>query len=391
MKINILVGARFNAALALDVWLNNKLDCRVYTSSPKGKWKLSEGNQFKYRFIPLPFRVLFQVLNRKLGIHLKYYDLIMFDYFASLFMRRADVLHGWASFSLISGMKQKKRGGVFILERACPHVDFQDELLSDESLKLGIEYSGMLSATKIRMRQEYELADYIIVPSIYTLNTFISRGVGIEKLHLQRLDAGFTPKNSKTAKKHPKGQNEKFIVSSIGGNSLRKGFIYLVRAWKELSLDNAELRIKCSMSEIRRIPELYKIINETNSIKVIGYLESLDSFYEETDVFCLPSIDDGFGMVVLEAMVFQCPVIVSQNVGAGDIVKNDHSGFIVESRNSIEISEKIKYLYSNRDVCYSMSLNARHDYDIYQSSGLSLNNSMMDLHKKINLKLDSQH
>lgn len=41
------------------------------------------------------------------------------------------------------------------------------------------------------------------------------------------------------------------------------------------------------------------------------------------------------------------PVIVSENTGAKDLIKEGHNGFIVETRNIISLSEKINYFYKN--------------------------------------------
>ena len=52
------------------------------------------------------------------------------------------------------------------------------------------------------------------------------------------------------------------------------------------------------------------------------------------------------------------PVIVSENTGAKDLIKEGHNGFIVETRNIISLSEKIHYFYKNPKKIKEMGYNA---------------------------------
>jgi glycosyltransferase involved in cell wall biosynthesis len=78
-------------------------------------------------------------------------------------------------------------------------------------------------------------------------------------------------------------------------------------------------------------------------------------------VFVLPSLADGFGMVVPQAMACGLPVIVTENVGAADIVRDGRSGFIVPVRDVEALCEKLRFLHENRDLAREMGRQARQD------------------------------
>jgi len=65
-----------------------------------------------------------------------------------------------------------------------------------------------------------------------------------------------------------------------------------------------------------------------------GIRNDVESFYAASDFFVMPSLMDTFGMVVLEAMASELPVIVSDKVGAKDIVTDGKSGFIISVNSS---------------------------------------------------------
>ena len=60
MKINILVGARFQAKLLANFFQKNYIDCTIYTSSPPKNWQEASLSGTKIiRFIPLFFKIIF--------------------------------------------------------------------------------------------------------------------------------------------------------------------------------------------------------------------------------------------------------------------------------------------------------------------------------------------
>jgi len=376
MNVNIVVGARFNAGITANALVRNGVDLAVYTSSPSKNW---EADRKYIHFVPMPFRVLASLAGKAIPGSLKEKDAILFDRFVTLIMRKSHILHGWASFSLESGKKQKRRGGIFLLDRACPHARYQRELLLEEAELLGVDYDPMSLALMDRMEQEYQLADKILVPSSYTYESFLENGISRDKLEILRLDANFTPLAPRVRSERRNGD---FVVGSIGGNIIRKGFLYLLRAWKKIALKDAKLIIKTSQSEIDKIPFISKLIEEDPTIEVAGYFENIERFYDQCDVFCLPSIDDGFGMVVLEAFACGLPVITTTHVGASDFVREGENGFRVPIRDEDGLAECLQRYYEDPRLVHQMSKEAISSYHDYLESPMNYEKSLLELYKR---------
>ncbi|WP_416672282.1 glycosyltransferase family 4 protein [Egbenema bharatensis] len=352
MKTNILVGGSFHASFLAQALLNIHEDFVIYTSAPRNKFG-KNSNQYEIKFVPLVASIIQRITKFNL-VKLSEQETILFDKMASILMRNCDVLYGWAGFSLISAEKVKKNGGKFILERSCPHVLFQEELLSIEAEKLKIGCTLRSRSWVQRSIDEYTLADFIVVPSSYTYNSFIERGIPSKKLCLVELDRKVTL----PPQKYWQPEKKEFVVGMLGGSLLRKGFVYLLEAWNQLNLPNSRLILKASEKELRASPIVSNYLNKIKNLEIISYIKNINEFYQRCDVFCLPSVDEGFGMAAMEALANSLPVIITKNVGARDLIESQDVGFIVEPFNSEEIAEKINLFYENREIIEIMGRKA---------------------------------
>ena len=76
-----------------------------------------------------------------------------------------------------------------------------------------------------------------------------------------------------------------------------------------------------------------------------GVTREVEKYYVASDIFAMPSVYDTFGMAVLEAMAAGLPVIISQTVGARDLVNDGVEGFVLgDPPNAVELSRKIDFL-----------------------------------------------
>jgi starch synthase len=66
--------------------------------------------------------------------------------------------------------------------------------------------------------------------------------------------------------------------------------------------------------------------------------------YSRASVFVLPSIEEGFGMVIGEAMACGCPVIASTNTGPSELISEGVEGFIVQICSPQQIADRLQQL-----------------------------------------------
>ena len=82
--------------------------------------------------------------------------------------------------------------------------------------------------------------------------------------------------------------------------------------------------------------------------------DELLTYYSSCDIFVMPSLLEGFGVVFLEAMTFCKPVIGGNHGGTPEIVRNGKNGFLVEYNNVDILVQKLIQLLSNEKLCKQM-------------------------------------
>lgn len=156
------------------------------------------------------------------------------------------------------------------------------------------------------------------------------------------------------------GLHGKPVVVFAGKLTKYKGVEFLIGAAKNI---HGEVVILGDGPEKERLMEKTKMLGLTN-VHFIGHLgagiKKLVPYYSRADVFVAPSIwDEPLGLVILEAMACQTPVVVTRKGGIPLAVKEGYNGLFVKSRNSTDIVEKVNKLFDNESLRYKMGQNAR--------------------------------
>tara|TARA_R110000772_G_scaffold34492_2_gene83604 strand:+ start:3196 stop:4278 length:1083 start_codon:yes stop_codon:yes gene_type:complete len=101
-----------------------------------------------------------------------------------------------------------------------------------------------------------------------------------------------------------------------------------------------------------------------NEIKFYGPIRgtALAQLYQEHDLFVLPSVNEAYGIVYLEAMQFALPVIATYEGGAKELVENNNNGYLVPAEDSHALAKHIKVLKQDAKLLAEFSENARQSY-----------------------------
>ena len=360
MKISIIVGGKFHAFNLAEQINKKKYLQQIITSYPKSYLKKYGVNKNKIYSIILK-EILLKIFNKINFLnHIFDYNYLLCEYFDNkasdnINYDKVDILVGWSGFSRKCFIKAKKFNCIKILERGSSHIKFQHKILTDEYKSLGIKPnvpSGKMIKKEI---EEYDLADFICVPSQYVKETFIK--YGIKKDKIIKIPYGVDLKEFCVVESKKRKDN-KFRIISTGSISVRKGSHYLLEAFKELSLPNSELIFVGSFD-----PDFKKIIKRYSNIKNIRFIkkqkqELLRNFYNDSDLFVLCSIEEGLAMVQAQAMACGLPVICTTNTGGSEIVDENINGHIIPIKDVQLLKDRIKNLYYDRNKLKQMSKSA---------------------------------
>ncbi|MDP4001713.1 MAG: glycosyltransferase family 4 protein [bacterium] len=150
----------------------------------------------------------------------------------------------------------------------------------------------------------------------------------------------------------------KKVIGTIANFYPTKGLEYLIEAATKI---NREDIVWCVIGDGEERHTLNKLIEEnglTEKVLLVGRKEQASRYLNAFDVFLLPSVKEGFPWVILEAMGAKLPIIAT-NVGAiPEIIENGVNGYIIDPRNSNQISEHVTMFLDNESRAKEMGIQA---------------------------------
>jgi glycosyltransferase involved in cell wall biosynthesis len=204
-----------------------------------------------------------------------------------------------------------------------------------------------------RVEEEYALADRIRVSSEWARTSMTALGVPAAKIEVvpQAIDLmRFQPKSDSN------GTDGQLRLCFVGQLGLAKGFVYLARAIKDVGTERASLEIVGATGnrDTRRLLE-----TESTGISLSAAPGDPLPAYHRAELLVLPSLHDGFGFVVAEAMACGLPVIVTEDSGASCLVRNKENGWIVPSGKIEPLAAALEEAISCRPNLAEMGRRAR--------------------------------
>jgi glycosyltransferase involved in cell wall biosynthesis len=264
---------------------------------------------------------------------------------------QCELLHVMLHGTALRLMKRAKReGAVVIAEPVNQHPQDLHELLHQEAERWRLRTRNALYRIQEQQVEEAGLADFLLTPSQIVRDSFVKRG--FEPARTTVIPYGVDSDRFRPAVGAAESDRT-FRVICVAQVSLRKGQLYLLEAWKKLRLCNAELLLIGAISY-----EMSTILGRYDDMfRHVPFVPNhqLRNEYTRSSVFVLPSVEDGFGYVIGEAMACALPVITTANVGGADIICDGRDGFVVPIRSPEAIAERLELLYRDRDLRNGMA------------------------------------
>ena len=152
-----------------------------------------------------------------------------------------------------------------------------------------------------------------------------------------------------------------FVIGAIGRLSPEKGHIFLIKALTHLT----DIDFKCIFvgdGPLRAELEYYvRDVHLDHRIKFMGFQADVASAMSQCDVIVMPSLNETFGLTIVEAFALKKVVIGSDVGGIPELVINGHTGLLFPARNSEALAEALRYVYNNREEAQTMAMNG-YDY-----------------------------
>ncbi|WP_026733410.1 glycosyltransferase family 4 protein [Fischerella sp. PCC 9605] len=270
-------------------------------------------------------------------------------------LKDLDAIYSYEDLAATTFEKAKQKGILCLYDLPIPFYQMTRRIMSQEAERFpdlaSVIQTIQEPAWKIeRKEQEVKLADYIFVASSITKQSLLEIGVESEKVSVIPYGA---PVDS--FKPQPKN-DDYFRALFVGRVSPRKGVHYLLQAWQELRLSDAELVLVGSNLFPAGWLEQYKDI--CCHIPSVPHL-LLNQYYSSASVLVFPSLVEGFGLVILEAMACGIPVITTPNTGGPDVFTDGMEGFIIPIRDVEALKEKLEWCYSHPQELAKMGQAAR--------------------------------
>ena len=274
---------------------------------------------------------------------------------ARRWVRDCDVYWGFQASCLESLHAARERGIVAVAEFATAHVTKAIDVLSREA-EMHPEWAATISNFRFpdwyrrRLEQEPHAADYCIAASQFTVRSLEDAGVPSERILLLPLGADLAQFQFV-----PRSANGPFRILFVGGVGQRKGVKYLLQAFDRLQGRGVELTIAGPPPADMRPLAPYQ-----NRVRLTGRLDQAQIVREmqQAHVLVLPSVFEGFGLVIAEAMATGMPVIASTHSAGPDIIREGHDGFVLAPDDVEGLADRLEQLRSDRNRAVEMGIAA---------------------------------
>lgn len=291
---------------------------------------------------------------------------------ASLISDQIGLVHVYEHAALTTLQNAKEKGITSIYEQPSQHHQFFSGIIQEQFKQYpelrtkGNELlDNELSIKRNKRRDsELELADIIRCNSSFTKRTLVAAGIAENKMSV--IPLGFP--NVVSANKNR--QNDKVIFLNAGTQNVRKALHILYLAWRKGNFKEQEAELwligKMTLPENLRRGLPGKVV-----IKDSIPREELMALYHKADVFILPTLADGFGMVISEAMSRGVPVITTENSGGPDIITHQKDGIIIPAGDEHAILAAMRWCIDNKHRLQEMGKAALEKAKSWQWSDFS--------------------
>jgi glycosyltransferase involved in cell wall biosynthesis len=315
------------------------LQNRLLSALPPGRlWGLAP--------VELGARLVGKGLSR-FGAVAKPYDVIFVAHDAAVaalpWPRGTTAIYAYEDGALWTFRRAARAGMARIWDLPLPHYQFIEELLRGEARRWDGAQAGPLHREpewkRRRKDAELALATQVSVASAFTRHS-------LERLELQ-VPVAVVPYGFPVAEFQPRARppEGRFTVLAVGSHDLRKGTPYLLEAWRRAEIPDAELHLVGPMRLAKAWVDRYAgLFRHSPHVPK----SELPAHYAAADLLAFPTLGDGFGLVIQEAMCCGTPVVTTPCGGGPECITDGVDGWLIPPRDIDALVERLRAAAADR-------------------------------------------
>jgi glycosyltransferase involved in cell wall biosynthesis len=266
-----------------------------------------------------------------------------------------------------------------VLHRGSSHIRTQRRLLEEEERRAGRWIEKPSDWIVAREEREYELADVIHVLSEFARRSFVEEGILAARLYMLRLGVrlkNFQPLTAVIDERWRRIRSGAPLrVLSVGTFCCRKGALDLRDAVRQLHAGPYSFRFVGPVAPDARA--LAADIATMATFTGKRPQAELPRDYEWGDLFLLPTIEDGFAVVLTQALASGLPLVVTPNCAGPDLIREGEQGWMLPIRSPAAIVERLQWCHDHRDGLAEMVkkvYESSHAFDWKQTAEMAEHN-----------------
>ncbi len=172
------------------------------------------------------------------------------------------------------------------------------------------------------------------------------------------IDLSLYPEHIRTTQR---GADEPVVVGTVAHLSREKGLHYLIQAASLIPDALRKLRfvVVGDGDCLQELLELAERKGLKDLFHFAGFRSDISECMKAFDIFVLPSLSEGLGSAILEAMATSLPIIATKVGGIPELVKSEENGLLVSPADPLSLARAIQHLADNPDICRRMGLQGR--------------------------------
>lgn len=260
-----------------------------------------------------------------------------------------DIIHTWPTGALETLKTAARMGIPSVLERPNAHTGFAMEVVQKECDRLEVvlppDHEHAYDLGKLgKEEEEYRLATRLLCPSDFVVQTFLDKGYAREQLvrHIYGYDENTFYPTDET-----RDPENGLTMLFVGVCAVRKGVHYALEAWLK-SPASKDGTFLIAGEFLPAYQERLAGMLAHPSVKVLGHRNDVPELMRQSDILVLPSIEEGFGLVITEAMGSGCVPLASE--ACTEICSHMKTGLVHRIGDVEALTRQITMLHEDRSL-----------------------------------------